>query len=159
MSVPCNMQGPHFNLPVTHSALKKIKVKSENVKCRIKCRHYFNYCCWKSNGHKSHRASPVQMPYINIYSKHTGNNLCWHGNPLLQRRLRPNESQPGILFSVLLHRQPSNENRVLIATEVQDTERLQRILQRLSVTKILQPKIAIIKQSHCGCSAMHSALK
>lgn len=124
MSLPCNTQGPRFSVLVMHSALKKIKEKSENVKCRIKCCHYFSYCCRKSNGHKSHRASPMQMPYINIYSKQTGNNLCWHGNPLLQRRLRPNESQPGILFSVLLHRQPSNGNRVLISTERQDAERL-----------------------------------
>lgn len=144
MSVPWDIQGPHFNLPVIRSALKKIKEKSPNVKCRIKCCHYFNYCCPKRDGHKSHVASPMQMEYINISSKHTGNNLCWHGNPLLQRRLHPNESQPGILFSVLLHRQPSNENRVLISTEMQDAERPQRLLQQLGVIKILQLKSLLL---------------
>jgi len=90
------------------------------------------------------------MPCVNIYRKQTGNNLCWHGNPLLQRRLRPNESQPGILFSVLLHRQPSNENRVLIATEMWDTERRRRILQQLGVTKILQLKLLLLSKGTVG---------
>lgn len=159
VSVPRNAQGLCFTLPVTHSALKRIKQKSDNVKCRIKCRHYFNSCCQKSNGHSSHRASPMQIPYINIYRKHTGNNLCWHGNPLLQRRLRPNESQPGIPFSALLRRQPSSESRVLISTEMQQAERLQKILQQRGVTKMLQLELLLLKQSHYRCSTMRSALK
>lgn len=124
VSAHCNTQGPRFDFPVTHSALKKIEEESGSVEFRIQHWHYFHNRCQKSHAHKSHRAPPMQKPDINIYSKQTGNNLCWHGNPILQRRLRPNESQPGILFSVLLHRQPSNENRVLISTEMQDAERL-----------------------------------
>lgn len=161
MSVPCNTQGPRFNAPVTHSALRKIKEKGENVKCRIKrCHcHHFKRCCRKSNGHKSHRASPVHVPYVNFYSKHAGNNLCWHGNPLLQRRLRPNESRRGTPFSVLLRRRPSNENRVI---NFYRNAGRRETTEGITATQRYQnpsAKIAPVKRSHCRRSATHSALK